>query len=211
MKLFFFLERYIKSLGVTLIPTMFERLPPSKEALISYLVTHLSLSKKYKETNKFEFFIEILEEALSSKLLTKNDFSEIFHTRKVGHQILDSNLLDICVKNIDQNSAAEIVKFEIKIHKDDKSSLLHCTRHNIANEDLKQWIVREINGENNDNDCLGNIGIKKTKKWIPIGTVLLSMLFYAMDQERQIYIKKIIKLYHDSGVFRNNASNKEKG
>ena len=171
---------------VTNIPTLLERLPPSKEALISYLVTHLSLSTKYKRTDKLKFFLKNLEDAISQKMLTEKDIYTIFHTRKIEHAILDSNLLDICVKNIDQNSAAEIMKFEKKIHKDDKSSLLQCTRHNIANEDLKQWIVREINGDNNDNNCLGNIGIKK---WMPIGTVLLSMLFYAMDQERQIYIK----------------------
>ncbi len=175
---------------VTNISTLLQRLPPSKEALTSYLVIHLSLSTKYKRKDILKFFLKKFEEAISQKMLTEKDIYTILHTRKIEHAILDSNLLDICVKNIDQNSAAEIMKFEKRVHKDDKSSLLQCTRHNIANEDLKQWIAREINGENNDNDSLGNIGIKKIKKWIPIGTVLLSMLFYAMDQERQIYKKK---------------------
>ncbi len=173
---------------VTNIPTLLVRLPPSKEALTSYLVIHLSLLIKYKNT-KFEFFIEILKEAIRQKMLTEKDIYNILHTWKDGHAILDCNLLDICVKNIDQNTAAEIIEFEKRVHKHDISSLLQCTRHNIANEDLKQWIAREINEENNDNDCLGNTGIKKIKKWIPIGTVLLSILFYAMDQERQNYIK----------------------
>ena len=176
---------------VTNIPTLLVRLPPSKEALISYLVIHLSLSSKYKKTDKLKFFLKNLEEANSQKMLSEKDIYNILHTWKDGHAILDCNLLDICVKNIDQNAAAEIIEFEKRVHKHDISSLLQCTRHNIANEDLKQWIAREINGENNDNDCLGNIGLNKIKKWIPIGTVLLSILFYAMDQERQIYIKKI--------------------
>ena len=89
---------------VTNIPTLLVRLPPSKEALTSYLVIHLSLLIKYKNT-KFEFFIEILKEAIRQKMLTEKDIYNILHTRKVGHEVFNSNLLDICVKNIDQNSA----------------------------------------------------------------------------------------------------------
>ena len=83
------------------------------------------------------------------------------------------------------------MKLEKEVHNYDenKLSLLQCTRINLVDEELKQWIVRQIK-EEIENDCLGKIGInKETKMWISIiiGTFLLSMGSYAMDQERQIF------------------------
>ena len=68
-----FLEKYISSLKETKITTIIERPPPSKEALKSYLATHLSLSTKFKEKNKVKFFLEKLDEATCQKILTKKD------------------------------------------------------------------------------------------------------------------------------------------
>ena len=131
-----------------------------------------------------------MEVATSQKILNKKDVYDIFHIRIVGHAILDTIIMDNAIKNNDQESATEIMKFENEVHGKNKLSLLQCTRINLVNEDLKQWNVRQINKEV-DNDCLGKIGInKKRKLWIClsifVSTVFLSMLPYTMDQERQI-------------------------
>ncbi len=128
-----------------------------------------------------------MEEATSQNILTKKDMFEILHIRKAGHEIFDT-VLNNCVKNNDQESATEIMKFEKEVHDENKLSLLQCTRINLVDEELKQWIVRQIK-EEVDNECLGKLGINKERKmWISIigGIIISSMLPYAMDQERQI-------------------------
>ena len=130
-----------------------------------------------------------MEEATSQDILTKKDAYEILHIRKAGYEIFDT-VLNNCVKNNDQESATEIMKLEKEVHNYDenKLSLLQCARINLVDEELKQWIIRQIYNEDN-NDCLGKIGINKgIKMWISIifGTFLFSMGSYAMDQERQI-------------------------
>ena len=184
------LEKYISSLKETEIPTILTRPPPSKEALKSYLATHLSLSTKFKR-KCVKFFLQKLDEATRQKILTKKDVFEILHFRKVDHRILDTTIMNIAVLNHDKESATEILAMEKEVHNHIKSSLLQCARSNLENLDLKQWTLRQIN-EEVDKDCLGKIGINKTlQMWISIvfGTVLLSMLPYAMDQERQILKK----------------------
>ena len=133
------------------------------------------------------FFLQYMEEATSQDILTKKDVYEILHIRKAGYEIFDT-VLNNCVKNNDQESATEIMKFEKEVHDENKLSLLQCARINLVDEELKQSIVKQIK-EEIDNDCLGKIGINKERKmWISIiiGTFLLSMGSYAMDQERQI-------------------------
>ena len=179
IKIFIILEQYILMLHI---PALHERPPPSKEALKSYLATHLSLSTKYKRKEKLRFFVQYMEEATSQDILTKKDAYEILHIRKAGYEIFDT-VLNNCVKNNDIESATEILKFEKEVHDENKLSLLQCARINLVDEELKQWIIRQIYNEPN-NDCLG----KKTKMWfsIIVGTFLFSMGTYAMDQERQI-------------------------
>ena len=183
MKIYICLENYIQLLNEMEIPTLLERPPTSKEALKSYLATHLSLSTKYTRNEKLKFFLHYMEVATSHKILNKKDVYDILHIRIVGHTILDTIIMDYAIKNNDQESATEIMKFENEVHGKNKLSLLQCTRINLVNEDLKQWNVRQINKEV-DNDCLGKIGInKKRKLWIClsifVSTVFLSMLPYA--------------------------------
>ena len=152
---------------LTYIPTIIERPPPSKEALKSYLATHLSLSTKYKRKEILKFFLQYMKEATSQKILTKKDVYEILHIRKAGYEIFDT-VLNNCVKNNDQESATEIMKFEKEVHDENKLSLLQCARINLVDEELKQWIIRQIYNEDN-NDCLRKIGINKgIKMWISI-------------------------------------------
>ena len=152
------------------------------------MATHLSLSIKFKEKYKLQFFLQKLDVVTCQKMLNKKDVFDILHFRKVGHRILDTTIMNNAVLNHDKESATEILRYEKEVHNDIKSSLLQCARSNLENQELKQWTLRQIN-EEVDNDCLGKIGINKERKmWISIvfGTILLSMLPYVMDQERQI-------------------------
>ena len=116
------LEKYISSLKETEIPTIFTRPPPSKEALKSYLATHLSLSTKFKR-KCVKFFLQKLDEATRQKILTKKDVFEILHFRKVDHRILDTTIMNIAVLNHDKESATEILAMEKEVHNDIKSSI----------------------------------------------------------------------------------------
>ena len=132
-----------------------------------------------------EYFLLKLDESTSSKLISRSDVYKIIHKKKQERKIVYQTLLDIANQNNDQVSANLIMEYENKVHLENQLSLLECTRLHLKKEELQLWNVRKINKEK-DSDFLAKIGInKKIKMWISIivGSIVLSILPYAMDQE----------------------------
>ena len=132
-----------------------------------------------------EYFLLKLDESTSSKLISRSDVYKIIHTKEQQQKIVYQTLLDIANQNNDQVSANIIMEYENKVHLENQLSMLECTRMHLKKEELQLWNVRKINKEN-DSDFLAKIGInKKIKMWISIivGSIVLSILPYAMDQE----------------------------
>ena len=132
-----------------------------------------------------EYFLLKLDESTSSKLISRSDVYKIIHTKEQQQKIVYQTLLDIANQNNDQVSANIIMEYENKVHLENQLSLLECTRLHLKKEELQLWNVRKINKEN-DSDFLATIGInKKIKMWISIivGSIVLSILPYTMDQE----------------------------
>ena len=132
-----------------------------------------------------EYFLLKLDESTASKLISISDVYKIIHRKKQQKKIVYQTLLDIANQNNDQVSANIIREYENKVHLENQLSMLECTRLHLKKEELQLWNVRKINKEK-DSDFLAKIGInKKIKMWISIivGSIVLSILPYAMDQE----------------------------
>ena len=142
------------------------------------------MATKYRNHQVLEYFFLKLDE-YTNKLITNSDVYRILHTSKQQQNIVYKTLLDIANQNNDQVSANIIMKYENKVHLENQLSMLECTRMHLKKEELQLWNVRKINKEK-DSDFLAKIGInKKIKMWISIivGSIVLSILPYAMDQE----------------------------